>query len=136
MDAVITSLYNGLPIFMLHGGTAILMLIVGAYIYSKITPWNELDLIMQGNTAAAVSFSGAILGIAIPLAAALSSSISIWEIVVWGSVAIILQITVFLILDLVLPNLSEQIKANKIAAGIFIASNKIALALMNAAAVI
>ena len=136
MDAVITSLYNGLPIFMLHGVTAILMLIVGAFIYSKITPWNELDLIMEGNTAAAVSFSGAILGIAIPLAAALSSSISIWEIVVWGSVAIILQITVFLILDLVLPNLSEQIKANKIAAGIFIASNKIALALMNAAAVI
>ena len=136
MDAVITSLYNGLPIFMLHGGTAILMLLVGAFIYSKITPWNELDLIMEGNTAAAVSFSGAILGIAIPLAAALSSSISIWEIVVWGSVAIILQITVFLILDLVLPNLSEQIKANKIAAGIFIASNKIALALMNAAAVI
>lgn len=136
MDAVITSLYNGLPIFMLHGGTAILMLIVGAFIYSKITPWNELDFIMEGNTAAAVSFSGAILGIAIPLAAALSSSISIWEIVVWGSVAIILQITVFLILDLVLPNLSEQIKANKIAAGIFIASNKIALALMNAAAVI
>ena len=136
MDAVITSLYNGLPIFMLHGGTAILMLIVGAFIYSKITPWNELDLIMEGNTAAAVSFGGAILGIAIPLAAALSSSISIWEIVVWGSVAIILQITVFLILDLVLPNLSEQIKANKIAAGIFIASNKIALALMNAAAVI
>ena len=136
MDAVITSLYNGLPIFMLHGGTAILMLIVGAFIYSKITPWNELDLIKEGNTAAAVSFSGAILGIAIPLAAALSSSISIWEIVVWGSVAIILQITVFLILDLVLPNLSEQIKANKIAAGIFIASNKIALALMNAAAVI
>ena len=136
MDAVITSLYNGLPIFMLHGGTAILMLIAGAFIYSKITPWNELDLIMQGNTAAAVSFSGAILGIAIPLAAALSSSISIWEIVVWGSVAIILQITVFLILDLVLPNLSEQIKANKIAAGIFIASNKVALALMNAAAVI
>ena len=136
MDAVITSLYNGLPIFMLHGGTAILMLIVGAFIYSKITPWNELDLIMEGYTAAAVSFSGAILGIAIPLAAALSSSISIWEIVVWGSVAIILQITVFLILDLVLPNLSEQIKANKIAAGIFIASNKIALALMNAAAVI
>ena len=136
MDAVITSLYNGLPIFMLHGGTAILMLIVGAFIYSKITPWNELDLIMEGNTAAAVSFSGAILGIAIPLAAALSSSISIWEIVVWGSVAIILQITVFLILDLVLPNLSEQIKANKIAAGIFIASNKLALALMNAAAVI
>ena len=136
MDAVITSLYNGLPIFMLHGGTAILMLIVGAFIYSKVTPWNELDLIMQGNTAAAVSFSGAILGIAIPLAAALSSSISIWEIVVWGSVAIILQITVFLILDLVLPNLSEQIKVNKIAAGIFIASNKIALALMNAAAVI
>ena len=136
MDAVITSLYNGLPIFMLHGGTAILMLIVGAFIYSKITPWNELDLIMEGNIAAAVSFSGAILGIAIPLAAALSSSISIWEIVVWGSVAIILQITVFLILDLVLPNLSEQIKANKIAAGIFIASNKIALALMNAAAVI
>ncbi len=136
MDAVITSLYNGLPIFMLHGGTAILMLIGGAFIYSKITPWNELDLIMQGNTAAAVSFSGAILGIAIPLAAALSSSISIWEIVVWGSVAIVLQITVFLILDLILPNLSEQIKANKIAAGIFIASNKIALALMNAAAVI
>ena len=136
MDAVITSLYNGLPIFMFHGGTAILMLIVGAFIYSKITPWNELDLIMQGNTAAAVSFSGAILGIAIPLAAALSSSISIWEIVVWGSVAIILQITVFLILDLILPNLSEKIKANKIAAGIFIATNKIALALMNAAAVI
>ena len=73
------------------------MLLIGVVIYLFITPMKEIALIRQKNTAAAISFSGALLGLALPLASSLSASGSIYEIIVWGFVAIVIQLFCFII---------------------------------------
>ena len=62
MDPILHSFLNGFPTLLLHFSVTLTMLGTGVWIYQLITPWNEMDLIRQGNTAAATSFSGAILG--------------------------------------------------------------------------
>ncbi len=68
MNAVILSFWAGFPILMLHTSVTIAMLAAAVFIYIKITPYDEIKLIRGGNTAAAVSLAGAIVGLALPLA--------------------------------------------------------------------
>ena len=47
---------------MLHISVTVVMLVAAIFIYIKITPYDEIKLIRGGNTAAAISLSGAIIG--------------------------------------------------------------------------
>jgi len=51
-----------LPAFLIWFPTSTVLLALFGAIYLSITPWAELALIRAGNTAAAASFSGALLG--------------------------------------------------------------------------
>ena len=62
------SFLAGFPNLLLHLGVTLGLLLLAAALYTRITPHDEIKLIRHGNVAAAVSFSGAILGLAIPLA--------------------------------------------------------------------
>ena len=68
LETSLTGLYSGAPVLLAHFGVTILVFASAAYLYFRITPHHEMELIKQGNTAAAVSYSGALLGLAIPLA--------------------------------------------------------------------
>ena len=80
MQGILDTLYSGLPILLGHFSIAILMLGLGIVLYLVITPVNEYRLIQQGNQAAALTLGSAMLGITLPLAAALGSSINFWDI--------------------------------------------------------
>ena len=67
-------LVNGLPFLISHFITSVIVLLIGVVIYLFITPMKEIALIRQKNTAAAISFSGALLGLALPLASSLTAS--------------------------------------------------------------
>jgi putative membrane protein len=132
---VIQSLFAGLPIFMLHLGSATLAWAAALALYVWITPHREFALIRDGNMAAAVSFGGAAIGLALPLAFCLAASVNVWDVVIWGSVTLILQLIAFRAVDLLIGNLSKRIEENEVAAATFLAMTKIALATLNAAAV-
>lgn len=132
---VIQSLFAGLPIFMLHLGSATLAWAVALALYIWITPHREFALIREGNVAAAISFGGAAIGLALPLAFCLAASVNVWDVVIWGSVTLILQLIAFRAIDLLIGNLSKRIEENEVAAATFLAMTKIALASLNAAAV-
>lgn len=132
---VIQSLFAGLPIFMLHLGSATLAWAVGLALYLWITPHREFALIREGNMAAAVSLGGAAIGLALPLAFCLAASVNVWDVLIWGSVTLILQLIAFRAVDLLIGNLSKRIEEDQIAAATFLAMTKIALATLNAAAV-
>lgn len=134
-DAIFTSLISGLPFLISHFATAVLMLGLAVYVYEKITPYKELELVRQGNVAAAVSLSGAILGLAIPLAVCLSGSINIWDIIIWGIVILIVQIGAFFLANLVIDDLEGRIERDELGAAILLFSGKISIALLNAAAI-
>ena len=58
------SVVNNLPAFASFFVTAIVLLLVFLALYVRVTPYNELTLIRQGNEAAAVSLGGAVIGFA------------------------------------------------------------------------
>ena len=134
IDAVLQSFLSGFPYFLLHFLVTCLLLAAGVSIYIWITPHREVDLIRKGNTAAAVSLSGAILGIALPLALSLSASYSVYEVVIWGAVAVAVQLVVFKAIDLVFKDLSRRIENGEIAPALALAATKLAVAAINAAA--
>ena len=135
MQPAIDAFLAGFPILMLHSAVTIAMLVAGVLIYMWITPWDEIKLIRDGNTAAAVSMGGAVIGLALPLAFAMSGSVSVYEILIWGPVTLVLQIAAYWIADIVLRDLPKRIEQGEMGAAVLLVPIKIAAAAINAAAV-
>ena len=135
MDGAIQSFLSGIPFLLTHFGVTIVMLVVGAFIYVKITSHDEMALIRDGNNAAAVSLSGAILGLAIPLAFCMANSVNVYDIVIWGLVTLVIQLVTFWIIDLWLRDLSQKIEDGQVGTAILLVSVKLAVASINAAAI-
>lgn len=132
---VVQSLLSGLPILLLHLGTATVVWLGALALYLWITPHDEFALIRAGNEAAAISLGGAAIGLAVPLGFCLAGSVNIWDIAIWGSVTLILQLIAFRLVDVLLGTLPARIEANEWSAAIFLAMTKAALACLTAAAV-
>jgi len=135
MDAVIQSFLAGFPVLLMHLAVTLGMLGLGVTIYHLVTPYHELRLIRNGNTAAALSISGAIVGLAIPLAICMATSVNVWDIVIWGIVTLLIQILAYRIGDALLKDLPTRIENGEMGAAILVVGIKIAIALINAAAV-
>ena len=135
MEAVIQSFLAGFPVLMLHSSVTLAILVVAVFLYVKITPYDEIALIKDGNTAAAISLAGAIIGFSLPLSFAMASSVTVYEILIWGPVTLLLQLVAFRITDALLSDLPKRIIAGEIGPAIFLVSIKIAVAAINAAAV-
>ncbi|MEZ5759384.1 MAG: DUF350 domain-containing protein [Emcibacteraceae bacterium] len=135
MEPVFDTLLSGFPYFISHFGLTLIMLGAGVFIYEKITPYHELELVRQGNVAASISMAAGILGLAIPLASCLEGSISLWDIFIWGWVILLIQILAFYFANLVIDNLKERIQNNEIGPAILLFAGKISIALINAAAI-
>lgn len=124
---------NTLPAFGLYFITAIALLAVFMTIYALITPYDEITLIRNGNVAASISLGGALIGIAMPVANAIVSSHNIYLMLGWGLIACIIQLFVFLVARVALPHITQDIPADKLAAGIFLAALSIGVGIINAA---
>ena len=109
MDIIEQSILGILP-FLYHLGAGLLLLAAFIFIYVKITPYPEMDLIRSGNVAAACSLAGATLGFAIPLAQATAQSGNIMDMLLWSLIALIVQVLVYLVVRLMIPNLARDIQ--------------------------
>lgn len=119
--------------FLVYLASGFACLFVFSFIYIWVTPYTEIRLIRTGNIAASISFGGAILGYAIPLARAVEQSASSIDLVIWAGLALVVQILVFWILHLILPMLSKRIKENGIAEAILLAFISMAAGMLNSA---
>ncbi len=135
MDVVLQSFAAGFPVLMLHLLVTLAMLVAGVVLYIVTTPHKDFALVKDGNLAAAISLSGAILGLAIPLAFCMASSVSVAEIVIWGLLAVLVQILVFRLVDLLLLDLSARIEGGEMAPAVLLAGIKLSVAAINAAAI-
>ena len=128
-------LVNGLPFLISHFVTSVVVFSIGVIIYLFITPMKEIALIRQKNTAAAISFSGALIGLALPLSSSLSASGSIYEIIIWGFVAIVIQLFCFKAVDILINDLPKRIENGEVSLYILLFFIKISIALLNSAAI-
>lgn len=125
---------GGFPVLVLHALVTLALMAGGAVLYAFLTPWKEITLIREGNSAAAVAFGGVLLGLAIPLAISLSVSTSVWDIALWGVATVVLQLFAFRVVDLILTGLPQRIQDGEISAAILLVAAKLATALILAAA--
>ncbi len=123
----------GLPSFLSHFGSALVFLFVFIAIYIRITPYKEIALIREGNTAAAASLSGAVLGYCIALASSVAHSVDLPDMVVWGAIALAIQLLAFVIARILLPDLIKDVPNNKLASGIFLGALSLGMGILNAA---
>ncbi len=134
LGRIFDTLVAGIPVLLLHFATTLALLGAGVLLYMAITPFRERQLIREGNMAAGLMTLGIFLGLAIPLAATLATS-AVWlDVVLWGAVAVILQIVTFLIATLVLPGLRHLIEAGNTAAALAMVGVQLGVALLNAGA--
>ena len=124
----------GVSAHLLYFVVALAAIVLFVAIYTAITPYWEIRLIRQGNTAAAISLSGAILGYTCPLAQAVAQSGSLADMLLWSGVALVAQLVAYGATRLVLPQLSAHVNEGKIAPATFLAALSVAIGILNAAA--
>ena len=120
--------------FLLFFVAAAALTLIFVVLYTHVTRHNELALIKKNSTAAALAFSGSLIGFALPLASTMINSVTVVEMVLWGLVALIVQVLVYLVIRLPMPRISERIEADEVAAGIWLGSCSIVAGILNAAA--
>lgn len=133
-SAEVQAFATGFPTTLAHLGVTLALMLAGATLYALLTPWKEIALIREGNAAAAVAFSGVLVGLAIPLAVSLSVSTSIRDIALWGAATVVLQLLAFRVVDMLLTGLPQRIKEGEIAAAVLLVGAKLSTALILAAA--
>ena len=133
MPLAISDSLAGLTGFLAYFGVSLAFFILYCILYVRITPYAEYRLIRAGKIAPAISFSGAILGFVIPLASAVSHSVSLLDMVIWGAIAFVVQIFVFLITQRVFSTLEQDMEADRIPSGIMLGVFSLAAGILNAA---
>jgi len=126
MTAALDSLANGFPwlIFYLLVVTAIYL--AGLFIYVKLTPHKELELVQEGNMAAAVSFSALVISLALPLAACLIKKFGLIDVAMWGTLSLFLQLFLFRLTDAIFKGMPQRIVDDEVPAATVLAAFKIA----------
>src|SRR5712691_6553187 len=117
LGGTLATLPNFLAYFVLGGVLTALFLVL----YANLTPQRDMPLIRSGNSAAAIALVGALLGFEVPLASVVAHRAAIIDLVVWGIVALVVQLGGFLVTRLVLPHLPQAIADGNIADAVFLA---------------
>jgi putative membrane protein len=125
-----------LPDFLAYLALSIVLLVAFVTAYVLVTPQHELPLIRQGNVSASIVFGGTLLGFALPLASAVAHSVSIIDLLLWGAIAGIVQGIASLLLRTVIRDLRGHIESDRVSVAITMASLKLAMGLLNAAAIV
>ncbi|MBC8022268.1 MAG: DUF350 domain-containing protein [Burkholderiales bacterium] len=125
--------FAGFDDFLVYLAVSLAYLAVFIAIYIRITPYRELQLIREGNMAAAFSLSGALLGFIVPLCSAIQHSVSLVDMAIWGLVAMVVQILAFVAVRLIIPSITRDIPEGKGAQGFFLGSLALGVGLLNAA---
>ena len=124
---------QGVQSFLLYFAAGFVAEAVFVLAYMAITPHHEARLIESGNTAAAISLGGAVIGFTLPVASAIANSVSLLDMLVWCAVALVVQLAAFLLATLFLSGLAKRIEDGNMAAAATTATVSLAIGLLNAA---
>ena len=124
---------SGLPEFLLY--FVVSLSLVGLYllVYTLATSHNEFALIRQNVVSAALALGLSLVGFALPLSSAVVHSQNIVDCIIWGLVALVVQILVYWLVRLMIPNLSQRIAAGEMAAALFLGAASLSAGIVNAA---
>lgn len=126
-----------LPNFLGYFSSAVALAVVFLFIYSYATPHAEFALIREGNVAAATQLTGTFLGFAIPVAMVIGHSVSIPDMLLWGGVAAVVQLIVFIVISrLLFKAISQRIAEGCTASGLFVGGMGLGFGILQAACMV
>ncbi len=132
----LNTLPNNFALFLTYLAVSIVLLGLFIFIYEKVTPYREIDLIKNGNKAAGISLSGAIIGFTLPIYSCVVHTVNVVEMGIWAIATLVVQLLAFFIFKgILIKNVKEEIEKDNQSVAIFIASLSIAVGLLNAAAI-
>jgi len=126
---------DSLPQYAIFLGSSLGLLAFALGIYMLVTPFKEIELIRGGNSAAAISFSGTAIGMALVLHSTASSTFDIMEMIVWGAIGLVGQLVVLLVVTLLIPGLNDGIAKDKTGYGVLLGGLSVAMGILNAGAI-
>ncbi|UFH48415.1 DUF350 domain-containing protein [Pseudomonas sp. KNUC1026] len=134
LDALALSL-NATAVFgfIVYIAVAAALFALFQFIYTRITPHREFELIRENNVAAAVALGGSLVGFALPASNIIAYSISVLDFTVWVLIAAVVQLLAFGATSLVLKGLSARIARGELSAAIYSAAVAISVGLLNSA---
>ncbi len=128
---------SALPHFVSYFGAALALAVGFLMLYSLSTPHKEFALIREGNTAAATQLTGTFLGFSIPVAMVIGHSVTIADMLLWGAVAAIVQLAVFVVISRFLfKAISTKIDENCTSSGIFVGGMGLGVGILQAACMV
>ena len=119
--------------YLIYIVSALVMLGVFTAVYTTVTRYKEFELIREGNIAAVLSYSGALVGFSFTLCSSIAIHASFVMFVVWGVAAMAVQLVVYAVMAQAIRGLNEAIEENNIAMGGLIGSILLAAGVVNAA---
>src|SRR6201992_424222 len=99
----------GLPAFLVYFCTAILVVVVYLFVYTRVTPHDEFQLIRDNDPAAAIALGLSLLGFVLPVVSAIAHSANIFDCLIWSAIALVVQIVVYYLVEIPVPDLSQRI---------------------------
>ena len=133
-ETAVTTTVQGLLDFLVYFATAIGLVAAYLVVYTLATAHNEIALIRQNVMSAALALGLSLIGFALPLSSAVVRAQSVVDCLIWGGVALVVQIIVYWLVRLVVPSLSQKIAAGELAAALFLGAASLAAGILNAAA--
>lgn len=109
--------------------------LVGLYllIYTFVTAHNELALIRRNVISASLSLGLSLIGFALPLSSAIMNTDTLVDLVVWGLIAIVVQILAYGFVRIVVPNLTCRIADGEIGTAMFLGAVSLTAGIANSA---
>lgn len=133
MSALFAGFIPSLLDFLAFFGVAAGLTIIFVLVYWQTTRHNEIALIKNNSIPAAIAFAGAVIGFALPLASVMLHALSLLDLVLWGVVAMIVQIVAYFLVRMPMPRVSQRIEEGEIAAGIWLGAVSFVAGILNAA---
>lgn len=83
--------------------------------------------------SAAVALGLSLLGFTLPLVSAMVHAANVFDCLIWSAIALIVQIVVYFIVRIPVPNLSARIASGELAPAIWLGLSSLAAGALNAA---
>ena len=102
-------------------------------IYARITHHDEYELIRRNNPGAAIALGLSMLGFSLPVASAVAHAADIVDCIIWSIIALLVQIIVYYVARIPVPDLSERIENGEMAAAIWLGLASVTAGVLSAA---
>lgn len=112
---------------------SVAMISVFSLIYTKITPYDEVKMMREGKSAAALSFLGALIGFSLTLASSILHNDSFVAFAAWAGAAMIVQLAVYTVLSRLIPDMHNCLEKNNVAMGALLGGVSLTFGIINAA---